>query len=108
MDETLISRAITESFTKDFIDSFNVDVAIAGAGPSGLISAYYLAKSGFKVAVFEKHLRVGGGMPGGGMMFNRIVFQEEAKPILYTILSSLHSSRISRFVPVTPFRFSAR
>ena len=82
MDETLISRAITESFTKDFIDSFNLDVAIAGAGPSGLICAYYLAKSGFKVALFERHLRVGGGMPGGGMMFNRIVFQQEALPIL--------------------------
>ncbi|OGW74646.1 MAG: ribose 1,5-bisphosphate isomerase [Omnitrophica bacterium RBG_13_46_9] len=82
MDEALISRAITESFTKDFIDAFNVDVAIAGAGPSGLICAYYLAKQNVKVAVFERHLRVGGGMPGGGMMFNRIVVQEEAMPIL--------------------------
>lgn len=82
MNEALISRAITESFTKDFIDSFNVDVAIAGAGPSGLICAYYLAKEKYKVAVFERHLRVGGGMPGGGMMFNRIVFQKEALPIL--------------------------
>ena len=82
MDETLISRAITESFMKDFINAFNVDVAIAGAGPSGLVCAYYLAKQDYKVAVFERHLRVGGGMPGGGMMFNRIVVQEKAKPIL--------------------------
>ncbi|MGB2705953.1 MAG: ribose 1,5-bisphosphate isomerase, partial [Candidatus Omnitrophota bacterium] len=42
MDEALISRAIIESFTKDFLDSLEVDVAIAGAGPSGLICAYYL------------------------------------------------------------------
>ncbi|MBN1353403.1 MAG: thiazole biosynthesis protein [Candidatus Omnitrophica bacterium] len=82
MDEALISRAITESFTRDFIDSFNVDVAIVGAGPSGLVCAYYLAKHDLKVAIFERHLRVGGGMPGGGMMFNRIVFQREAIPIL--------------------------
>ncbi|MFC1576520.1 sulfide-dependent adenosine diphosphate thiazole synthase [Candidatus Omnitrophota bacterium] len=82
MDEVLISRAITESFTKDFIDSFNVDVAISGAGPSGLVCAYYLAKKGAKVAVFERHLKLGGGMPGGGMMFNRIVIQEEAKGII--------------------------
>ncbi len=82
MDETLISRAITESFTKDFLDSLNVDVAIAGAGPSGLIAAYYMAKHKLKVAMFERHLRVGGGLPGGGMMFNRIVFQKEAKPLL--------------------------
>jgi len=82
MDEVLISRAITESFMKDFLDSLNVDVAIAGAGPSGLVAAYYLARKGLKVSVFERHLKVGGGMPGGGMMFNRIVIQEEAKSIM--------------------------
>ncbi|GAI17893.1 unnamed protein product, partial [marine sediment metagenome] len=32
--------------------------------------------------VFERQLRVGGGMPGGGMMFNRIVVQEEGKKLL--------------------------
>ncbi len=82
MDEVVISKAIVESFTKDFIEALSVDVAIAGAGPSGLICAYYLAKKGIKVAVFERHLRVGGGMPGGGMMFNRIVFEQEAISIL--------------------------
>ena len=82
MNEVVISRAIVESFTKDFMDALSVDVAVVGAGPSGLICAYYLAKKGFKVAVFERHLRVGGGMPGGGMMFNRIVFQQEARGIL--------------------------
>jgi len=82
MDETLISRAITESFAKEFLSALNVDVAIAGAGPSGLICAYYLAKQNLKVAVFERHLRVGGGMPGGGMMFNKIIVQEEARHIL--------------------------
>jgi len=82
MEETIISRAIIESFNKDLLDALNVDVAIAGAGPSGLICAYYLAKDGFKVAMFERHLRVGGGLPGGGMMFNRIVIQEEAREIM--------------------------
>ena len=82
MDEVLISRAITESFTNDFLGSLDVDVAVAGAGPSGLICAYYLAKEGFKVTVYERQLRVGGGLPGGGMMFNRIVIQEDAKEIM--------------------------
>ncbi|MDD5006305.1 MAG: sulfide-dependent adenosine diphosphate thiazole synthase [Candidatus Omnitrophica bacterium] len=82
MDEVIISRAIIESFNKDLLDALSVDVAIAGAGPSGLICAYYLAKQGFKVAIFERQLRVGGGLPGGGMMFNRIVIQEEAKGIM--------------------------
>jgi thiazole biosynthesis enzyme len=82
MDEVIISRAIVESYLKDFVKATEVDVAIAGAGPSGLVTAYYLAKEGINVVVFERQLRVGGGMPGGGMMFNRIVLQEEGKQIL--------------------------
>jgi sulfide-dependent adenosine diphosphate thiazole synthase len=82
MDEVLISRAIVESYMKDFMEALDVDVAIAGAGPAGLVTAYYLAKEHVKVAVFERQLRVGGGMPGGGMMFNKIVLQEEGKQIL--------------------------
>ncbi|MDP8234574.1 MAG: sulfide-dependent adenosine diphosphate thiazole synthase [Candidatus Saelkia tenebricola] len=82
MDEVIISQAITESFMQDFISSFDVDVAIVGAGPSGLVCAYYLAKKNYKVAVFERQLRIGGGMAGGGMMFNKIVVQQEAKPIM--------------------------
>jgi len=82
MDEVVISRAIIESYTKDFTEALDVDVAIAGAGPAGLVTAYYLARQHVKVAVFERQLRVGGGMPGGGMMFSRIVLQEEGKRIL--------------------------
>ena len=82
MDEVVISRAIVESYLKDLTEAMEVDVAVAGAGPSGLVTAYYLAKEGVKVVVFERQLRFGGGMPGGGMMFNRIVLQEEGKRIL--------------------------
>ena len=82
MDEVTISRAITETFMKDFVDAMDIDVAIAGAGPSGMIAACYLADAGVRTAVFERHLRVGGGMPGGGMMFNRIVLQKEGREIL--------------------------
>jgi thiazole biosynthesis enzyme len=82
IDEVTISRAIIESFTKEFLGALDVDVAIAGAGPSGMTAAYYLAQEGVKTVIFEKNLRVGGGMPGGGMMFNRIVVQEQGKRIL--------------------------
>jgi thiazole biosynthesis enzyme len=82
MDEVTISRAIVESYMKDFMEAMEVDVAVAGAGPAGLVTAYSLAKEGMKVVVFERQLRVGGGMSGGGMMFNRIVVQEEGKRIL--------------------------
>jgi len=82
MDEVIISKAITESYLKDLLDSMEVDVAIAGAGPSGMVAGYYLAKSNVKAVIFERKLSVGGGMWGGGMMFNRIVVQSEVKKIL--------------------------
>ena len=82
LDDTTISRAITETFMKEFLDYLEVDAAIVGAGPAGMTAAYYLAKKGIKTVVFERNLKIGGGMPGGGMMFNRIVVQEEGKKLL--------------------------
>ena len=82
LDDITISKAITETFMKEFLQAMDVDVAIGGAGPSGIVAAYYLAKKGIKTVIFERSLRPGGGMPGGGMMFNTIVVQEEAKEIL--------------------------
>ncbi len=38
----------------------DVKVAIIGAGPAGLSAAYFLARAGFKVTVFEKEARAGG------------------------------------------------
>lgn len=35
-------------------------VAIVGSGPAGLTAAYYLAKKGHNVAIFEKECRLGG------------------------------------------------
>ena len=82
LNEVIITRAIVERYMQKFLEYTEVDVAIVGAGPAGLVAAYYLAKSGKKVAVFERKLSIGGGMWGGGMMFNEIVVQEEGKEIL--------------------------
>ncbi len=82
LDDVTISRAILDTFMEEFKQATDVEVAVGGAGPSGMIAAYYLAKEGIKTVVFERGLRVGGGMPGGGMMFNTIVVQDEAKSIL--------------------------
>lgn len=82
LDEVKISQAIIEAYTEKLKGCLEVEVAIAGAGPAGLCCAYYLARADKKVAVFERRLSVGGGMWGGGMMFNEIVVQKNGKKIL--------------------------
>ena len=82
LDEIKISRAIIESYKDKLVKALDVDVAIVGAGPAGMCCGYYLAKADKKVAIFERKLSVGGGMWGGGIMFNEIVVQDKAKRIL--------------------------
>ncbi len=82
LDEIVISKAIIESYKDKLVKALDVDVAIVGAGPAGMVCGYYLAKAGRKVVLFERKLSVGGGMWGGGIMFNEIVVQDKAKGIL--------------------------
>ena len=82
LDEIRVTRLIVESYAKKLCEVADVDVAVAGGGPAGITAAYYLAKDGYRVALFERKLSLGGGMPGGGMMFNEIVVQDAGKAIL--------------------------
>lgn len=84
LDDLKISEAIIETYKNKLINALDVDVAIVGAGPAGMACAYYLAKAGKKVVIFERKLSVGGGMWGGGIMFNEIVIQDKAKKIMDT------------------------
>ncbi len=54
-----------EEYLKNFSKNFTpnrkgVKVAIIGAGPSGLSAAYFLARAGFDVTIFEKTNKAGG------------------------------------------------
>ena len=82
VDEITISKAIAEKYFEKLKASLESDVAIVGGGPSGLVAAYYLSNKGYKTTLFEKKLSLGGGIWGGGMMFNKVVVQKEAIEIL--------------------------
>ena len=82
MIETQVSEGIISTYFEKMRANLNLDVAIVGGGPSGIVAAYYLAKAGLKVAQFDRKLSPGGGMWGGAMMFNQIVVQQEAMDIV--------------------------
>lgn len=82
LDEIVISRAIIESYKDKLVKALDVDVAIVGGGPAGMVCGYYLAKAKKSVVLFERKLSIGGGMWGGGIMFNEIVVQDKAKRLL--------------------------
>lgn len=82
LNEVTISRAIIDTYFNKLMDHLELDVAIVGGGPSGLVAGYYLAKAGKKVAMYESKLSIGGGIWGGGMGFNEIVVQEAGKELL--------------------------
>jgi thiazole biosynthesis enzyme len=80
--EEQISSHIVEEFAHKLRRNLSLDVAIVGGGPSGLVAAHDLAKKGRRVAVFESRLAPGGGIWGGGMLFNEVIVQDDACPIL--------------------------
>lgn len=82
IDERIITKTIVERFYQKLLDHLQVDVAIVGGGPAGLVAGHALASAGHKVALYERKLSVGGGMWGGGMMFNEIVVQKAALHVL--------------------------
>ncbi len=85
IDDIKVTRKIVERHFTEFTDRIESDVAIAGAGPAGLVAARYLASRGHKVTIFESKLSPGGGMWGGGMGYPVIVVQEESVTELHEV-----------------------
>jgi len=80
--EKHISRSIISGFADKLSAAVDSDVAIVGAGPSGLICAKILAEAGKRVSLFEMKLAPGGGIWGGAMLNNDIIIQEEITSML--------------------------
>ncbi len=80
--EAHVSAAILDRYFEKLRSHLTVDVAVVGAGPSGLLAARELARGGRKVAVFERRLAPGGGTWGGGMLMNEVVLEEDVLGVL--------------------------
>ena len=62
-----LKRVATETSFDEYIKNFKkkapnngIKAAVIGAGPAGLASAYFLAREGFDVTVFDKSDKIGG------------------------------------------------
>lgn len=91
LDDVMISRNIIEGYKEKLLSSLEVDVALVGAGPANMVAGYYLAAAGAKAVIFESKLSPGGGMWGGGMMFNEIVIQDDALDIVNKLGMEVHT-----------------
>lgn len=80
--DAIITHLIVEEYARALCEHLELDVAVVGGGPSGLVCAYYLSRGGAKVALFERRLAPGGGIWGGGFGFSVIVLPTDVVDIL--------------------------
>jgi thiamine thiazole synthase len=77
-----ITRAIVETFAKEFIQFVESDCIVVGAGPSGLVAARDLARQGLRVLLVERNNYLGGGFWVGGYLMNKVTVRAPAQELL--------------------------
>lgn len=82
VSEKDVTKAITESFLKQFSLYSESDVIIVGGGPSGLMCGKELASKNLKVLIIERNNYIGGGFWIGGYLMNKVTVREPSEKIL--------------------------
>jgi thiamine thiazole synthase len=80
--ESQVTRAIVSGFAADLDKFAEGEVVIVGGGPSGLVAARELAKSGVRVLIIERNNYLGGGFWIGGYLMNTITVRAPAQSVL--------------------------
>lgn len=80
--EKEVTRAIVETFSKQFSEYVESDCLIVGAGPSGLVAGMELAKKKLKVLIVERNNYLGGGFWIGGYLMNKLTVRAPGQKVL--------------------------
>ena len=80
--ESEITKSIMKAYYEELIEYVENDVAIIGAGPSGLVAGMELAKRGVKTIIIERNNYLGGGFWVGGYLMNKAIVRAPANQIL--------------------------
>lgn len=80
--EKEVTKAIVETFAKQFKEYVDSDVVIIGAGPSGLVAGMELAKKKVKVFIVERNNYLGGGFWIGGYLMNKLTVRSPGEKVL--------------------------
>lgn len=81
--EAEVSQEMTKLYFQELDDFAECDIAIVGAGPSGLCAAYEASKNpDVKIAVVEASVACGGGGWVGGQLFSAMIIRKPAHKVL--------------------------
>ncbi|MFZ5801072.1 MAG: sulfide-dependent adenosine diphosphate thiazole synthase [Candidatus Omnitrophota bacterium] len=80
--EKEVTKAIVDTFSRQFKDYVDSDCLIIGAGPSGLMAGRELAKKKVKVFIIERNNYLGGGFWIGGYLMNKLTVREPGQLVL--------------------------
>lgn len=80
--EAVITRAIVDGFSKEFMEYIESDCIIIGGGPSGLVAGRDIARAGKKVVLIERNNYLGGGFWSGGYLMPKVTVRHPGEKLL--------------------------